>query len=480
MSGVVDQLLGLASPWAYLLVGLLAAAEAAAFVGLVIPGETAMLLGGVLVAGGHAGLGWMLAAAIVGAVGGDSLGYELGRRFADPLRGSRLGRRIGPDRWQRAEDYLSTRGGKAVFLGRWVGVLRALIPFVAGASRMPYRVFLPYNLAGGVLWAATFVVAGYLAGHSYRRVEQVAGRASLVLAGLLVLVAAVVLTARWVSRHPDRAMAPVQRLTASRPYRRVAQRYERQIAFLTDRFRPGGAFGLVLTVALVALVAAGAAFGGVTEDVLRRNELVGLDAPVAQFFTQHREPWLTTTMEAITWLGSAWVLAPVVLALGLGLWRRLGSRRPLMFLVLALGGSTLLAQLIKLLVARPRPDAGLVRALGYSFPSGHSTASAAGWLAVALVLFVVVTSWGARVALVTGAVVIALLVGVSRVYLGVHEPTDVLGGWALGVMWVAATTAAMDVYGERSPAPRGTRTRARDAPPADQERRARRHDRATD
>lgn len=451
MNGVVDQLLGLASPWAYLLVGLLAVAEAAAFVGLVIPGETAMLLGGVLVAGGHAQLGVMLAAAMVGAVGGDSLGYELGRRFADPLRASRLGSRIGPQRWQRAEDYLRARGGKAVFLGRWVGVLRALVPFVAGASRMPYRVFLPYNLAGGVLWAATFVVAGYLAGNSYGRVEQVAGRASLVLAGVVVLVAVVVLTARWVSRHPDRAMAPVRRLTGSGPARRIAHRYERQIAFLADRFRPGGAFGLVLTVELAALVAAGAAFGGVTEDVLRRNELIGLDAPVAQFFAQRREPWLTTTMEAVTWLGSAWVLAPLALALGMMVGRRLRSRQPLLFLVIALGGSTVLAQLIKLLVARPRPDSGLVNALGYSFPSGHATAAAAGWLAIALVLCLVTTRWSARVAFVTGAVVIALLVGISRVYLGVHEPTDVLGGWALGVMWVAAATAAVYVYTERDP-----------------------------
>ncbi|MHB1063291.1 MAG: bifunctional DedA family/phosphatase PAP2 family protein [Georgenia sp.] len=458
MSGVVDQLLGLASPWAYLFVGLLAAAEAAAFVGLVIPGETAMLLGGVLVAGGHAGLGWMLAAAMVGAVGGDSLGYELGRRFADPMRASRLGRRIGADRWQRAEDYLRTHGGKAVFLGRWVGVLRALVPFVAGASRMPYRVFLPYNLAGGVPWAATFVVAGYLAGHSYGRVAHLAGRASLVLAGLLALVVAVVLTARWVSRHPDRALAPVRRLTGSRLARRIAPRYDRQIAFLADRFRPGGAFGLVLTVELAALVAAGAAFGGVTEDVLRRNELIGLDAPVGQFFAQHREPWLTTTMETLTLLGSAWVLAPLTLALGLVLWRQFRSRRPLLFLALSLGGATVLAQLIKLFVARPRPDAGLVPALGYSFPSGHSTAAAAGWLAIALVLFRFAPRWEARVALVTGAVVIALLVGVSRVYLGVHEPTDVLGGWALGVMWVAAATAAMHVYDERGPTRRSART----------------------
>ncbi|NMM23962.1 MAG: hypothetical protein HHJ11_10760 [Phycicoccus sp.] len=370
MSGLVEQLLGLASPWGYLLVGLFAAAEAAAFVGLVVPGETAMLFGGVLVATGHAERGWMIAAGILGAVSGDSIGYELGRRFAAPLRRSRLGSRVGSERWDRAESYVRRRGGRAIFLGRWVGVLRALVPFVAGASRMPYRVFLPYNVAGGAPWAATFVITGYLAGNSYRRVERIAGRASLLLGVLVVLVVAVVLSARWATRHPDTVLRPVHRLARSAPAQRFAARYRRQLAFLADRLRPGGAFGLVLTVQLAMLIAGGAAFGGVTEDVLRGNELIGLDSPVAQFLVQRREPWLTTTMHTITWMGSAAVLIPLALAVGIGAARRQRSRRPLVFLALSLGGSTILVQLIKLLVARPRPGAGLVTALGYSFPPG--------------------------------------------------------------------------------------------------------------
>lgn len=450
MGGLVDQLQGLASPWGYMLVGLLAATEAAVFVGLVMPGETAMLLGGVLVASGRAELKWMLTAAMLGAVVGDSIGYEIGRRFAEPLRTSYLGTRIGPQRWKRAEDYVVQRGGQAILVGRWIGVLRALVPFVAGASRMPYRVFLPYNLAGGVLWAATFVTAGYVAGSSYHSVGRALGRASLLLGALVALPVVVVLAARWVSRHPDAALAPVRWVTSWAPAQWVARRYARQLGFLAARLRPGGAFGLVLTVQLAVLVAGGAAFGGVVEDVLRDNELVGLDSPVAQFLVQQREPWLTTTMEAITWLGSAAVLVPLALGVGVCAARRLRSRRPLVFLAVALGGSTALVQMIKLLVTRPRPDAGLVTAPGYSFPSGHATGAAAGWGAVALVLIWLTTRWGTRVALATAAVLIALLVGVSRVYLGVHEATDVLGGWALGAAWVAAVTAALQVYGGRA------------------------------
>ncbi|PLC12781.1 hypothetical protein AUQ48_11805 [Kocuria flava] len=378
MSAVVEFVLGVADPWAYMLVGLLALAEAAALLGLVIPGETAVLLGGVVVSTGHARLGWMMAAAAAGAVVGDSVGYELGRRFAGPLRASRLGRRVGERRWARAEEYLRTRGGKAVFIGRWIGVLRALVPFVAGASRMPYRVFLPYNVLGGVLWAGSFVVAGYLAGHSYRVVAQYAGQASLVLGGLLVVLAVFALAVRWVMGHPDRVRSALDRAGDWPPVRWVALRYDRQLAFLADRLRPHGAFGLVLSVELAVLVAAGWFFGGVTEDVLARNELIGIDGPVAQFFTVHREAWLTTAMAGITWLGSASVLVPTALVVAAVAGRRRRSRRPLLFLAAVLAGSTVMAQLIKVLIARPRPGAGLVEALGYSFPSGHATAAAAG------------------------------------------------------------------------------------------------------
>jgi membrane protein DedA with SNARE-associated domain len=204
VGGLLDSAASLASPWAYVVLGLLAAAESAAFVGLAIPGETAMLLGGVLASRGRVSLGVMMAAGAIGAVVGDSIGYEIGRVAGRPLKDSRLGRRVGQARWDKAEAYLRAKGGRAVFLARFVGVLRALVPALAGMSGMPYRTFLPWNLAGGIIWAPGFVLLGYLAGGSYQRVERIAGRASLLLLLLLVLAAAVVGAARWLARHPQR------------------------------------------------------------------------------------------------------------------------------------------------------------------------------------------------------------------------------------------------------------------------------------
>lgn len=454
MNGLVDGLAGLASPWGYLLVAALAGLEGSAFIGLVIPGETAMLLGGVLAFTGRADVMVMMVCAALGAIVGDSVGYELGRRFGGPLRRSRLARRIGRQRWDRAEEYVRRRGGRAVFLGRFIGVLRAMVPFVAGASRMPYRTFLPYNALGAVIWAPGFVCLGYLAGHSYQRVERLAGRASLLLAAGLVLVAVVALGARWVIRHPDRALAPLHRLRTHPAVARLESRYARRLQFLARRLDPGRELGLTLTAAVAALGLLGAGLSAVTEDVLANDELVRVDGPVSRLLFEHREPWLTTFMDVITQLGSAVVLIPMLLTLGVIARRARGTWRPAVFLAAALGGASASSTLLKLIIARPRPSSGaLVKALGYAFPSGHSTAAAAGWLAAALVAGSLTRSFAARVSLLAAALLVVVLVGVSRVYLGVHAATDVLAGWTLGGLWVALVLTAAHLLTVRQRAP---------------------------
>lgn len=193
MSSITSTLLGLASPWAYVAVGLLALLEASAFVGLVIPGELAMLLGGFIAHQGRASVWVMAVAGVAGAIAGDSIGYEVGRTVGPRLRRSRPGRWVGEERWGRADAYVKAKGGRAVFGGRFVGVLRAMVPTVAGVVGMPYRRFLLWNALGAVLWAPSLIVTGYLVGASYVRVERYVARGSLaaavLLAGVVVLVA---------------------------------------------------------------------------------------------------------------------------------------------------------------------------------------------------------------------------------------------------------------------------------------------------
>jgi membrane-associated protein len=173
--------------WAtYLVVTALVFGEAAAFVGLVLPGETALLLAGALAGTGRLSLTVLVGLAMVAAVVGDSVGYEVGRHLGPRLMDSRAGRLVGAKRWARAEAIMARRGGWAVLAGRWVGVLRALMPAIAGSTRMPYRRFLLFNALGGTLWAAVVVVAGYLAGASWHRVQMYLGHAGVAAVTLVV------------------------------------------------------------------------------------------------------------------------------------------------------------------------------------------------------------------------------------------------------------------------------------------------------
>jgi len=180
----LQPILDLPPVLAYLVIGLLVFGEAAVFVGFVLPGETAVVLGGVLASQQVISI-WLLAGLVViAAVVGDSVGYEVGRHFGDPLLD------LGPLRRHRgrldgAREFLRTRGGSAVFLGRWTAFLRAVMPGLAGLSRMPYPTFLTFNALGGLVWGITFCLVGYLAGNSYHVVEKVIGRGA---AGMTVLV----------------------------------------------------------------------------------------------------------------------------------------------------------------------------------------------------------------------------------------------------------------------------------------------------
>jgi membrane protein DedA with SNARE-associated domain len=208
VNSVVAAVLGLSGPLAYLLIVALAFGESAAFIGLFLPGETALLVGGALASQGRVSLPLLLVLAIIAAVAGDTVGYEVGRRGGPALRRSRLGRMIGDRRWAQAERLLARRGGLAVFLGRWIGVMRPLVPSLAGMGRMPYRRFLLFNIAGGIPWAIASVLGGYAAGSSFRLVDQWLGRGSLFLGSLLALVAAVWFGFRLVARRRRRNGPP--------------------------------------------------------------------------------------------------------------------------------------------------------------------------------------------------------------------------------------------------------------------------------
>jgi membrane-associated protein len=162
LDGALTDLSDTLGSWTYALVGGLAFLETGAFVGLVAPGETAVVLGGVVAARGGVDLAPILMIVWLSAAAGDfasfMLGRKLGRRFL-VARGPRLG--VTPDRLARVDTFFDRHGAKAILVGRFIGIIRAVAPFLAGASGMRLRAFLPWSLLGTLAWATAFTVVGY-------------------------------------------------------------------------------------------------------------------------------------------------------------------------------------------------------------------------------------------------------------------------------------------------------------------------------
>jgi len=195
---VVDTLLDV-PPWiALLIIAALVFGEAALFFGFVLPGETAVVYGGVLADAGKVSVVLVLAVVLIAAVAGDSVGFEVGRKL-----GPRLSRapvlRNHPDRLEAAQAYLRRRGGRAVVMGRFTAFLRAVMPGLAGASRMEYRRFLVFNVMGGVIWGSACVLLGFFAAHSIGTITHALG----VTSGAIVVFIALGLIWAWHRRSRD-------------------------------------------------------------------------------------------------------------------------------------------------------------------------------------------------------------------------------------------------------------------------------------
>jgi membrane-associated protein len=195
LTALLEGLAGLGA-WRFVIAFVGIFCETSLFVGLIVPGDTIVLA---TATAGRDAADWALlvVAVVTGSLGGESVGFLIGRWFGPRLRMSRLGRRIGERHVLRAEAWLDRRGGIAILLSRFLPVMHALIPVTVGASRYPYRRFLAWTAPACVLWACLYVSVGQAAGASYQALTQ-----ELHFAGWIVLGGiAVFLVAAWLGKR---------------------------------------------------------------------------------------------------------------------------------------------------------------------------------------------------------------------------------------------------------------------------------------
>ena len=437
---IIDDIAQALGPWTYALVGVMAFLETGAFVGLVAPGETVVIAGGVIAGQGEIDLAPLIGLVWTCAVLGDTTSFYLGRRLGRSFlerHGPRL--KITPERLTMVEGYFDRHGGKTILIGRFIGLVRALAPFIAGTSGMPYRRFIPYSIVGTGLWATTFCVLGYIFWRSFDQVAHIAGQAIFGFGVTVGVIVGIVVAYRrraeiraWIlahERHP--LVRPL--LAVWRPlHRRILDPLGRailpELRFLWERLTPGG-LGLELTTAM--------AIGGVGFYVFGLYLLIlsgdlgptPLDRELLDLGDRMRSAVAVDAAKVVTALGSfpacATVLAITTVLLA-------ARRRPAEIVVL-LGGFALIyigVHLTKAGIDRPRPAAPLTDSMQSSFPSGHA-AYATAWVAAAVV-FTRRLGLVGHLSLVIGAIALTAAIGLSRIYLRVHYWSDVAAGWGLG------------------------------------------------
>jgi membrane protein DedA with SNARE-associated domain/membrane-associated phospholipid phosphatase len=432
--------------WTYLAVGILAFLETGAFIGLVAPGETTVIVGGLVAGQGVISLYVLIAIVWACAVLGDVTSYTLGRRLGREFmvkHGARV--KITEERLEQVEAFFERRGGATILIGRFIGLVRAIAPFIAGASRMPLRKFLPYDILGAGLWATTFCVLGYVFWRSFDQLTAWVSRGLFAFGLFVAVVVAIVFLVRlqrneelqaktkaWISEQLEqpylRPVAPYLRAAWKTIGRPAAHASEAPARFVWNRFTPGD-LGLEVTT-LLAIAAVGSFVFFLLADGLSERDLLVGDQVAADIVDRISMGWLVDVAKAVTALGSFVAVAIVVVVTSL--WA-VARRRHLDagVLVAAFLTTYLLTHLAKAHYDRPRPADALVDAAGSAFPSAHAAYSVA-WIACAVVLVRTGGSWAGRTVVVTAAVILAAAIGLTRIYLRVHYLSDVEAGWGLG------------------------------------------------
>jgi membrane protein DedA with SNARE-associated domain/membrane-associated phospholipid phosphatase len=406
-------------PWTYLLVGALAFLETGAFIGLIAPGETAVIVGGLVAGQGKISLPVLIAIVWACAVAGDVTSFTLGKRLGRGFllrHGARL--KITDERLKTVEGFFQRRGGATILVGRFIGFVRPLAPFVAGTARMPTRTFLSYDVLGAGLWSATFCVLGYVFWRSFTQLTAYVSRGLFAVGALAALGAAI-----W--------------------YIRDEERRERLRTYVIEHTPAPlrGAFSLEL-VTLLALLAVGGYTFFLVGQVVGHGGLHRADDAAFRMARDLSSPALVSVAKVVTNLGSSPVTALVALATAIGV----GVRRRYIDAGMLVAGWVLsyaAAHIAKAAYDRPRPAGALIDTSLSSYPSGHAVYSVT-LVACATVLVRAGTGWAMRISAVTVALVLVVLVCLTRVYLRAHFLSDVVGGVALGTaVWALCGSVAL-------------------------------------
>ena len=427
--------------WAVFFVSFL---ESFAFVGAFIPGALFVVLMGALAAKGFYLPVILIGFAAPGAILGDILSYYLGRRgtklFGEENKILKL------SHLEQGENFFKKHGNKSVFLGRFIGLVRAIIPFVAGLFKMEKKKFFFWDILSGLAWAIVYIYLGFFFGQAWKIIEIWTNRIGYFLVILSLFFFLFWLLKRFILRQ-GRQIAAIskslwssikQGVASNQDMEKFVSKHPKVFGFLKRRFQRQEFSGLTLTFLSLAFVYLFFLFSGVIIDILSSDFVLSIDQNIVHLFIAFRHPWAVRFFLWVTVLGrwETTILFTAIFSLLLLLWRK---REYLIPFWISISGSAASGFLAKLIFHRPRPEDPVYIEPSYSFPSGHSIVAVALYGYMIYFFWRNVNTWKNKINVLFGGLLVILAIGFSRLYLGVHFLSDVWGGYLLGGLWLVAS-----------------------------------------
>ncbi len=397
---IIDRILSLLVPalssWGYTILLLSSILESSPFFGLLVPGQTIIIVGGFLSKLRILNLGYTIIIVAIGSIIGDLIGYLLGRKYGYSFI-RKYGRYIffKPEHFEKTRKIMNSHPGKILILGRFNSLTRAFAPFVAGSSNLSFFKFLNYNIIGGIALAIAFVMIGYIFGSGYELASKYLSEALFI--ALLVTVLFILI------------------------YRFINKR--------KHIFTKYNLYALIINLSSLYVLSK------MIDDVIGNELITRLDFWISTKVVLLWNPLLNRIMIFITNivnLTNLFILCLILFAVLI--YKKKWYNSLLLFFSMA--GGLFFELLIKQIIQRARPENALINVSGYSFPSGHATMAVIFFSLLIYSFKDDIKNITLRNLFIFGNIALFLMIGISRIYLNVHWFSDVIAGLSLGLFWL--------------------------------------------
>ncbi|MDX9913060.1 MAG: bifunctional DedA family/phosphatase PAP2 family protein [Candidatus Moranbacteria bacterium] len=388
----------------YFFILFIALSESIPMFGFFIPGQVVAVTAGLLAKVGSLDILTVLIVLFVGAVAGDVIGYFLGEKYGESFIA-----KYGKYFWLKKENFDKTRElicahpGKTIIIGRFNSVTRAFTPFTAGSVKIPFSKFIFFDILGGISWAVTFSMLGYIFGYNYKVIADYFGEFVIIA---ITIGALIVYLYKKINKK-----------------RRIFHRRHLYVLFIN-------LFSLYV-------------FFKMLENFVDQKILIHWDNWLSNYVITLWNPFLNVLMIIITNLGSTLVLSVLSIAL-LIFFVSKNKWRYSALLIIAMVGGKAIEIAFKYIIARDRPLGSLVETTGYSFPSGHATMAIIFFSILAYYFKNHIYNKNLKYILISINIFLILSIGFSRIYLHAHWLTDVIGGFSLGMFWLTLLILALE------------------------------------